>query len=639
MTSFELPNDFQRYIAISRYARWIEDKNRRETWPETVQRYFDHVNKWLDKNVEEIPQWLKDDLALCHEHILTLKNMPSMRALMTAGKALEKDAAAGYNCCYVNIDDVRAFDEILYCLTCGVGAGYSVENRYVSKLPDVADSFHPTDSSIVVPDSKIGWATSLRELISLLYAGKIPKIDYSRIRPKGARLKTFGGRASGYEPLKELFDYCTEVFKRAAGRKLKDIECHDIICKIAQVVVVGGVRRSALLSISDIDSEVMRHCKSGKWWEYDGQRALANNSAAYYNHPEVEEFLEELISIIRSKSGERGIFNLFAARAMDNGRRDHSLISGANPCLEILLRSMQFCNLTTCIIRPEDTIEDLHTKVKVAATLGTIQSAWTDFRYLRKAWKKNCEEERLLGVSMTGILGNHLLNKVEDSARDNLLMDLRDNAIEVNKSVAAVLGINTSTAITTVKPEGTVSQLALTSSGIHPWYSDYYIRTIRADTKDPLTQMMIAMGFPHEPDITKPESVTIFSFPMKAPEGAITRTQYGAIDQLKLWLAFKKHWAEHTVSITVYVKPEEWVEVGAFVYKHFKDITGISFLPHSDHVYKQAPYQEITESEYDTWLARMPKSVDWSRLSEFEVYDTTKATQELACAGGSCMLE
>jgi len=552
--------------------------------------------------------------------------------------ALEGGLLTG-NCAFVAMDDVRAFDEIMYILMCGTGVGFSVESRYISKLPEVADSFFHTDTTVRVADSKTGWATSFREWICLLYAGKIPKHDVSKIRSKGARLKTFGGRASGPDPLIELFEFCVKVFKGAAGRRLTDIEVHDIVCKVAAIVVVGGVRRSALISISDLGSYAMRTAKSGEWWKFNDQRALANNSAIYYNKPEMGEFLEEWLSLFRSNSGERGIFNKHAINRLDNGRRNFSLVIGANPCLEILLRSMQFCNLTTMVIRSGDTREQIEKKVRVASFLGTVQSAWTDFRYIRKAWKHNCEEERLLGVSMTGIMDHEFLGRISSDERDQFLREMTAVSQAVNIEVAAILGIQPSTAITCIKPEGTVSALADASPGIHTRYFKFGIRRVRADAKDPLTHLMKDAGIPWEPDITKPDSVVVFSFPMKSPEGAKTRHDLTAIDQLKIWLAYKKNWAEHTVSITVYVRDHEWIEVADWVYKNFDDITGISFLPYSDFVYKQAPFEEVTEDEYNRLLAAMPASIDWSRLTEYEKFDTTTSSHEIACGGGQCEIK
>ena len=635
-----LPTDYQQYIALSRYARWREDLNRRETWEETVDRYFNYIRKRLGSDAVAA---LENELAEARKAVLNLEVMPSMRALMTAGKAAEASGdVCLYNCSFVPVDHPHAFDEIMFVLLCGTGVGFTVESVDVNKLPDIPAEFYKSDSTIVVPDSKIGWATSLRELLSMLYAGKIPLIDYSKIRPAGAKLKTFGGRASGPQPLKDLFEFCIAVFKGAAGRKLRTVECHDIVCKIADTVVVGGVRRSALISLSDLNDSDMRHCKSGNWWEKNGQRALANNSAVYNQKPDPGQFMEEFSSLYRSGSGERGIFNRSAVKkacAREDSRREFDQFFGTNPCAEIILRPYQFCNLTSVQIAPYDQFDDLIRKVRIATLLGTIQASFTNFKYLRKIWKKNCEEERLLGVSLSGICDNYDMSGGYVGNIELILRNLKECAIHENVRVAGILGINQATAITCVKPEGTTSQLCDRASGIHPRYSPFYIRTVRADKKDPLCKMMVDMGFPCEDDVTKPNDIKVFSFPIKSPDSSLMRDDMSAIDQLKLWLVYKKYWAEHTVSITVYVREHEWVSVAAFVYENFDDISGISFLPHTDHIYKQAPYQEITEQEYNEWVARMPKDVDWLRIADYEKDDETTGMQELACIGGQCELK
>jgi ribonucleoside-diphosphate reductase alpha chain len=637
--SYQLPTDYQTFIATSRYSRWRDDLGRRENWEETVDRYFDFFSQRLSKD-GKLTEEVQKELAECREAVLKLEVLPSMRALMTAGKALERDEVAGFNCSYVAVDHPHAFDEIMYVLTCGTGAGFSVESEDVSKLPDVPAEFHPTDTVIVVADSKIGWATAYRELISMLYAGKIPKWDVSKVRPSGARLKTFGGRASGPAPLVRLFEFTVKVFTGAAGRKLKPIECHDIVCKIAEIVVVGGVRRSALLGLSDLSDSEIRHCKSGNWWENNVQRALANNSAVYNSKPDIGQFMEEWLSLYRSGSGERGIFNRYVAQRYisELPNRDSNYRFGANPCLEILLRSAQFCNLSSVQISPNDTADTLRKKVKIATILGTLQSSLTNFRYLRKIWKRNSEEERLLGVSFSGICDNEMMSNPYSSHLKELLSELREYAREVNKDWSAKIGVNESTAITCVKPEGSTSQLADRASGIHPRYSQYYIRTVRADKKDPLAIMMKDAGFPVEDDVTKPDSTYVFSFPMKSPEGSKMRDDMTAIDQLELWLTYKKYWADHTVSCTIYVREHEWVDVAAWVYKHFDHISGLSFLPHSNHVYKQAPYTECTKEEYEAALSKMPDSIDWDALALYEKSDETTGTQEMACSAGSCDL-
>lgn len=639
--STQLPTDYQAFIHTSRYARWIDDENRRETWDETVDRYIENI---VRKRLANIPE-AADVIARISKAIRGLKIMPSMRAMMTAGPALDRDNTAGYNCSYLVVDDPKAFDEAMFILLCGTGVGFSVERQYIAKLPDVPDNLFASEDVIVVHDSKEGWAKAFRKLVAMLYAGEIPKWDVSKVRPAGAKLKTFGGRASGPAPLVELFNFTVNLFKAAAGRKLSSIECHDLLCKIGEVVVVGGVRRSAMISLSNLSDDRMRHAKSGQWWEKNGQRALANNSVAYTEKPDMETFLREWLSLVESKSGERGIFSRVAskAQAARNGRRDASYDFGTNPCSEIILRPYQFCNLTEVVVRSSDTLEDLVEKVKLATILGTIQSTFTHFPYLRKVWQKNTEEERLLGVSLTGIMDHAALggNDVlwgEGGAHQlkDILVKLRNVAVETNKEWAEKLGIPASAAITCVKPSGTVSQLVNSASGIHARHSAYYIRTVRGDNKDPLTQFMKAQGIPNEPDVMKPDTTTVFSFPQKSPEKAVTRNDMTAIEQLELWLQYQRYWCEHKPSITVTVREHEWMQVGAWVYEYFNEVSGVSFLPHSDHTYQQAPYQECSEREYEDALALMPKSIDWSLLSEYEKEDTSKGTSTFACAGGSC---
>lgn len=635
-----LPTQYQQVIAASRYARWKDDENRRETWPETVQRYIDNVVNPKIVGQQYHDEGVYHDLTLeIREAILNLEVMPSMRMLMTAGPALERDHMAGYNCSFVAMDNPRAFDEILYILTCGTGVGFSCETQFVNKLPEVAESFHDTDSTIVVSDSRIGWASSFRELLSLLYAGKVPRVDVSKVRAKGERLKTFGGRASGPAPLVDLFDYCIRVFRNAAGRKLSDIEVHGIVCKIGEVVVVGGVRRSALISLSDLHSNKMRHAKSGSWWERSAEFALANNSAVYEKKPDVSEFLEEWKALYDSKSGERGIYYRKGIRDKTEqiGRRDADLIIGTNPCGEIALRSAGLCNLTEVVVRSRDSLDDLVRKVKLATVLGTIQSTYTAFRYVRNIWKRNAEEERLLGVSLTGIYDHPVLGcQADEDVTIGWLNALRETARETNAGLAEQLGINPSVAITTVKPSGTVSQLVDSASGIHPRHSEYYIRAIRQDNKDPLTQFLAASGVPSEPDVMKPNDTTVFYFPVKAPDGAVTRKEVTPRKHLDLWRLYNKHWAEHQVSVTVSVADKEWVDTAAWVYDNFDDLSGISFLPYDGGTYRQAPYQECTKEQYEELLSKMPESLDWSLLSKFETDDMTTGSHELACVGTSC---
>lgn len=629
--------DFKNYIHKSRYARWLPELGRRETWEETVTRYCDF---WKNRYSDVFPY--EEVWNAIHKQEV----MPSMRALMTAGPALERDNIAGFNCSYIPVDDTRAFDEIMFILMNGTGVGYSVERQYVNKLPEIAETFTKTDTVIVVADSKAGWAGAFRQLISLLYSGQIPTWDTSRVRPAGARLKTFGGRASGPAPLDQLFKFTIEVFTKAAGRKLSSIECSDIVCKTAEVVVVGGVRRSALICLSNLSDERMRNYKNGQWYVDDKQRALANISAAYTEKPDVETFMKEWLALVESKSGERGIFNRVAARkqAEATGRRDSNFEFGTNPCGEIILRPLGFCNLTEVVVRSTDTFEDLQRKVRIATILGTFQSTLTDFKYIRKKWKENAEEERLLGVSMTGIMDHPLLSGADIPYEDwktykvsglsVALKDLKDEAINTNKEWARKLAINTSASITTVKPSGTVSQLVDSASGIHPRHASYYIRTVRADSKDPLALFLKDAGVPVEEDLFNKNNL-VFSFPIKAPEGSITRNEVSAIQQLEHYLVFQKNWCEHNPSITVYVKNDEWLKVGSWVYDHLDQLGGVSFLPHSDHVYPQAPYQDITKEQYEDALSKFPK-IDWAAFDKYEVDDATMNMHELACVSGVC---
>jgi ribonucleoside-triphosphate reductase (thioredoxin) len=641
-------NDYQKFIALSRYARWLPDQNRRETWEETVDRFMSFVvaNKVDADTASEI-----------RSAIINLEVMPSMRAMMTAGKAANRDNTCIYNCSYLPVDDPKSFDEAMFILLCGTGVGFSVERQYISKLPEIPEKLFESDTVIVVKDSKEGWAKSYRQLLAMLWAGEIPKWDVSSIRPAGAKLKTFGGRASGPDPLVDLFRFTITAFKKAAGRKLTSIECHDIMCKIGEVVVVGGVRRSAMISLSNLSDDRMRHAKSGQWWITDPQRALSNNSVSYTDKPDAESFMREWLALVESKSGERGIFNRNAskAQAAKNGRRDPGFEFGTNPCSEIILRPYQFCNLTECVVRADDTMESLTRKVKLATILGTIQSTYTHFPYLRKIWRDNTDAERLLGVSLTGILDHKLMGgkgwyiyphgeefasaaakKFGEYELDWALDRLRQTAIDTNAKWAEKLGIPVSAAITCVKPSGTVSQLVDSASGIHARHSEYYIRTVRGDNKDPLTQFMKDAGIPNEPCVMKPDTTTVFSFPHKSPSGAITRNDMSAIEQLELWLTYQRHWCEHKPSVTVTVRDDEWVEVGAWVFKHFDEVSGISFLPHSDHSYKQAPYQECSEREYLDALANMPEVIDWTDLRFYETEDATSGSQTLACVSGSC---
>lgn len=628
--------DFYRnFIHISRYARWIESENRRETWVETVDRYMSFMKTHLvtnhgysenDKTFEEI-----------RNAVIDHKIMPSMRALMTAGPALDRDHIAAYNCSFIAVDSPRAFDEAMYILMNGTGVGFSVEQKYMSLLPVVAEELYKTDTVIVVDDSKLGWAKSYKELIALLYQGQIPKWDLTKVRPAGARLKTFGGRASGPDPLDSLFRFTIDIFRNAAGRRIKSIEAHDLMCKIGEVVVVGGVRRSALISLSNLDDFEMAKAKSGQWWEDNGQRALANNSAVYNIKPNTAQFLREWRNLYESKSGERGIYNIESVRKhVDKfGRRDSSKVMGTNPCGEILLRPNEFCNLTEVVIEADDKIEDLAEKVRLATILGTWQSTLTNFKYIRKTWKDNCEEERLLGVSLTGIYGNKITS-TNNKDLPGILDSLREESVLTNSQEADKLGINPSLSITCVKPSGTVSQLTGVSSGIHPWYSEYYLRSVRGDNKDPLTSFLKDAGIPNEPDVMKPEDTTVFYFPIKAPKNSVLTKDLSAIDHLEMWKTYRKHWTEHNPSVTINVREDEWLRVGSWVYDNFDSIGGVSFLPSSEHTYKQAPYQEITKEEYEKSLSEMPTKIDWSVLSLYETVDTTTGSQELSCTAGVC---
>ena len=622
-----LPTDYQAFIHTSRYARWLEDEGRRESWSETVDRYMGNV---VGYDIDH------DTYNEIREAILGLEVMPSMRAMMTAGPALERDNTAGYNCSYLPVDDPKSFDEAMFILLCGTGVGFSVERQFISKLPEVPELFE-SDTTIVVKDSKEGWAKAFRQLLALLWAGEIPKWDVSKVRPAGARLKTFGGRASGPAPLVDLFNFAVTIFKEAQGRKLSSIECHDLMCKIGEVVVVGGVRRSAMISLSNLSDDRMRHAKSGNWWDNNPQRALANNSVSYTEKPDSVSFMREWMALVESGSGERGVFNREASKnqAAKNGRRDSDYDFGTNPCSEIILRPYQFCNLTEVVVRATDDVDSIARKVRLATILGTIQSQYTKFPYLRKVWNRNTEEERLLGVSLTGIMDNSLLT-TKNKGLEETLEHLRETAVRTNSDWADSLGIPTSAAITCVKPSGTVSQLVDSASGIHPRHSPHYIRTVRGDNKDPLTTFMKDQGIPSEPDVFKPDQTTVFSFPVKAPQGAVVTDNVSAIEQLKTWLVYQRHWCEHKPSVTINVRKDEWFEVGAFVYEHFDEMSGVSFLPYNEHTYQQAPYQSCTKDDYKKLSKIMPKSIDWAKLSEYEKEDTTASSQTFACTGDVC---
>jgi len=635
-----IANPYENFIALSRYARWISEDNRRETWGETVDRYFSFMLNHLEQNYNYIPD--EKLVAELKNGVFERNVMPSMRSVMTSGVALERDNVAGYNCAFLPVDSARSFDETMYILMCGTGVGFSVEYKYINKLPPVPESLEKSTTVITVEDSKQGWAKAYRELLALLWSGQIPAIDVSKVRPAGARLKTMGGRSSGPQPLINLFDFTIAKFKSATGRNLKPIECHDIMCKIGEVVVVGGVRRSAMISLSNINDIEMAQAKSGNWWEANTQRALSNNSVAYSRKPDMEQFIAEWKSLYDSKSGERGIYNVAAAQAQaaKYGRRDPDIHYGTNPCSEIILRPYQFCNLSEVVLRENDTKKDIQRKVELATILGTWQSTLTDFKYIRKIWKDNTEEERLLGVSLTGQFGHKFMSGKEDLVSlEAFLMTLRESARAKNKDEAGKIGIPESAAITCVKPSGTVSQLVGVSSGMHAWHSPYYIRTVRGAKGDPISTFLKEVGIPVEDDVMKPNDTYVFSFPVKAPEGAIVRNDLTAIEHLNIWLVYQRAWCEHKPSITVSVKEDEWMEVGAWVYKHFDEVSGISFLPHSDHSYKQAPYQEVTEEEYNALVAKMPAEIRWEDLSFYETEDGTSTNATLACSSdGNCEL-
>jgi len=643
-----LPTEYQQFIHLSRYARWDYDQGRRETWHETIERYFTFFTEHLEETCGYV--LTNGERVGLENSVKELEVMPSMRCLMTAGPALKKENVSGYNCSYVKVDNQRSFDEILYVLMNGTGVGFSVEEAYTNQLPVVPDQLYETDTTIVVADSKLGWARSFKELISLLYGGHIPKWDISKVRSAGAPLKTFGGRASGPDPLVDLFNFTVDTFKNSLGRKLRPIEAHDIVCKTAEIVVVGGVRRSALISLSDLNDREMRFAKSGQWWEKDKQRSLANNSVNYKEKPDVGTFMREWLSLYDSKSGERGIYNGLSAKYHVNDlntreKDEHGTYIqrrlarddfGTNPCSEIILRSREFCNLSEVVIRSSDTLQSIKSKVRIATIIGTFQSTLTSFKYLSREWGRNCEDERLLGVSLTGIMDCAITNGSKGNLKKTL-NELRDVAVETNKEYAEKLGINRSAAITCVKPSGTVSQLVDSASGIHARHNPYYVRTVRADNKDPLCKMMKEEGFPNEPDVSKPDHTTVFSFPAKSPKGAICRNDMTAWKQLSLWHTYAKEWCEHKPSVTISVKEDEWVNTAAWVYENFDDISGISFLPFSDHSYRQAPYQDCSEKEYKELVKQMPKNVNWGTLAEYETKDYTSASQEFACtSAGGC---
>ena len=635
MNVTNLPTYYQQFIHKSRYARWIESENRREEWDETISRYMAFMSAHLmEKHDYKIDNKLYHQL---YEAIVKQDIMPSMRCVMTAGKALERDNTAGYNCSYLPVDDPKSFDEAMYILMCGTGVGFSVERNYVNKLPEVPEQLFRAEETIIVSDSKEGWAKALRKLLALLWSGEIPNWDLSRVRPAGSILKTFGGRASGPAPLDSLFNFIVLTFKNASGRKLSSLECHDIMCKVGEVVVSGGVRRSAMISLSNLSDDRMRHAKTGEFYKLQPQRQMSNNSVAYTEKPDMKTFMREWLSLAESGTGERGMFYRGAAqnKAQENGRRDSTWDFGTNPCSEIILRPYQFCNLSEVIVRGDDSIDDISKKVELATILGTFQSTLTNFPYLRKIWKKNTEEERLLGVSLTGIMDNSIMNGREVGNLDEVLKELRAVAVDTNKEFAETLGINQSTAITCVKPSGTVSQLTDAASGIHARHSQYYIRTVRGDKKDPITQFMMEKNIPWETDLWNNNNA-VFSFAIKSPEGCVTSSDMTALEQLEFWKIYADNWCEHKPSITVSVGAEEWLEVGDWIYKNFNIASGLSFLPRSEHVYQQAPYQECSKEQYNDLVKTMPTEIDWTELTKYEKDDNTVGSQTLACSGDSC---
>jgi ribonucleoside-diphosphate reductase alpha chain len=634
---------YQQVIFKTRYARWVEEEGRRENWDETVKRYCDYFEDHLkEKHSHKIPRKVLKEV---YDSIYNLEVMPSMRTLMTSGKALESAEVANYNCAFLVVDAVRAFSEHMYVLMCGAGSGFSVERRFTEKLPEVPEELHPSDTTIIVADSRKGWCAAYNQYLNLLFAGNIAKVNVDKVRKEGTRLKTFGGYASGPGPLLDLFKHTEEIFRGAQGRQLRPIEVFSIMCYIAQIVVVGGVRRSATIALFDKDDIEMRTAKSGYWFNDPKRKhyAMANISAVFETKPAAAEFMDIWRDLVASKAGEPGILNRKAlwegAEAIGRATRyeDGSRIPyGVNPCSEIVLQPYSFCNLTGAAIRPEDTLEDIKKKVRVATIIGTWQATVTDFDYLRKVWQSNVEDERLLGVCLAGIMDHPVLSQTtEESARwEN---ELRELAWEVNKSIAEDIGINTTASVTAIKPAGNSGELYDVASGIHPRYAPYYIRSIRQSNGDPMTEFLKATGIPHEVSVQNARD-SIFYFPVKSPEGAICAKDRTAIQQLEHWLHMKRNYATHTISATVYVREHEWIAVGAWVYDNFNEVTGLSFLPYDDHIYQQAPYTPCSAEDYEKARGKMPEEIDWSLLKHFEQSDSTTVSQEFACTGGSCAL-
>ncbi len=626
-------NDLAEFVYYRTYSRWVEAEDRRETWIETVDRYMSFMAENLKDKLSE------KEYTEIRNFILEHKSVPSMRLLQFAGKAARTTNVCAYNCSFIAPTLLQDFGEIAYILMCGTGVGFSVEYQTVETLPQIKRQTGTMLTDYIIEDSKEGWADAIVYGMQTWYDGKDVRFDYSKIRPAGSRLKTMGGRASGPGPLRDLMDFMRNRILARQGRRLKTIDVHDVICKIGEVVVAGGVRRSALISLSDLDDQEMRNSKIGTFYYHSPQRSMANNSAIYNSKPTPEEFMEEWLALMKSGTGERGIFNRGSLRDQLPARRvelvDEGLnIMGTNPCGEIILQSKQFCNLTEVIARPEDTEATLMEKIRVATILGTYQATLTNFPYLSKDWQQNCRTERLLGVSITGQWD---CPAVRESA---MLQKLKTKAQEVNQEYAKRFGINPSTCITCVKPSGNTSQTTDSSSGLHPRYSPYYLRRVRISATDPLFHMLRDQKVPYYPEVGQTmENATTFvvEFPIKSPDGAICRNDITALEQLEYWKNVKESYTEHNPSVTVYVGEQEWFEVGNWVYKNWDIVGGISFLPRSNHAYALAPYQEITKEEYEAARANFPQ-LDFSDLVLYEKSDETENKREIACAGGACEL-
>ena len=621
---------YSEYIFYQFYARWVPELGRRETWIEAIGRFMDYMKENMGDKLTA------KEYADVREAILNQDICPSMRLLWSSGKACRQSNVWAYNCSYVAPTCTQDLGEIMYISMCGAGLGFAVEWENVQQFPQIKKQGKEKASTHVVEDSKEGWADAFVLGLNAWFGGKDIKFDYSAIRPAGARLETAGGKASGPQPLIDLMEFARRKILSKQGRRLSNLDLHDIICQIGLIVVAGGVRRSALISLSELEDTEMRDSKKGQFYLTEGQRAMANNSAVYNEKPSAEEFLDEWTALVKSRSGERGIFNRAGLEKQVPARRwaaikDERQI-GMNPCGEIYLRSKQFCNLTSIVVRPKDTLATLKRKMELATLVGTYQSTLTNFGYLSKKWKENCEEERLLGVSLTGYYDNTVIRN------DKVLDTLRLEGIEVNKKYAKRFGINPSTAITCVKPHGNSGQLLGVGSGMHPWYAPYFIRRVRISHTDTLLQMARDQGVPCLPEVGQgAETATTFvlEFPVKAPEGAIFKDEVSALDLLKEWKRLKEHFVEHNPSATIYVGPDEWLAVGNFVYENWDWVGGLSFLPRSDHVYKLAPYEAITKEEYERRTKAIGK-IDFSKLSQYEIIDNTTGAKEFACVAGVC---